>query len=505
MEQAGSSSFCMSPSNATTTRPPTASPKGSALIPASIESNEPIKEKANENSQLQNQATYQDVKNLEDKLSAWQQDPNVIGEKAEMAQRIVDAYKHGHVELDLSELSCSEVPAEIGQLKHLTTLILANNQLRSLPPEIGNLNALQALILESNQLKALPDSISNCSQLTFLAIHGNEQLSELPASMGKLLGITFLNTANTKISDAQRDSILSATEAGRAKASLTNLQSKIQAWQAHAEARHVIDETTLSDSHKTSVYEWLCRLECTDDFMAFKKELTGTACRMLEDVTSGRHPEFKESFFNILEPNLADCEDRTAMTFNLLSTSWKLDCVLHEGDLASKLDTIEKIVRTNLFRTELDNQMSNAEQAGKLDLSESTEIYLYYENLLKDELNLDSAFEVMAYGDDIEEKHNDWLDIDKLKATVNRDYLTKMASLPQIDKLWTNATADATPEALEKLNDEMMTLMENQAGTTESQYLARADELKTLYDQTKLEVITQWIKDTLPAQETKHN
>ena len=57
------------------------------------------------------------------------------------------------------------LPAEIGQLGSLETLLLESNQLVSLPAEIGQLGSLQLLRLESNQLSSLPESLLHLSSL----------------------------------------------------------------------------------------------------------------------------------------------------------------------------------------------------------------------------------------------------------------------------------------------------------------------------------------------------
>ena len=56
-----------------------------------------------------------------------------------------------HQELNLSENQLSSLPAEIWQLKNLTTLSLSCNQFSSLPPEIGQLQNLTDLYLSQNQ------------------------------------------------------------------------------------------------------------------------------------------------------------------------------------------------------------------------------------------------------------------------------------------------------------------------------------------------------------------
>ena len=51
------------------------------------------------------------------------------------------------------------MPAEIGQLTSLESLILSGNQLTSVPAEIGQLTSLKGLWLSGNQLTSVPAAI----------------------------------------------------------------------------------------------------------------------------------------------------------------------------------------------------------------------------------------------------------------------------------------------------------------------------------------------------------
>ena len=53
----------------------------------------------------------------------------------------------------------TEVPAELGYLDRLQSLILCDNELHSLPPTLINLRKLRSLSLHNNQLSTLPTEI----------------------------------------------------------------------------------------------------------------------------------------------------------------------------------------------------------------------------------------------------------------------------------------------------------------------------------------------------------
>lgn len=89
------------------------------------------------------------------------------------------AFETKQAELDLSERHLLELPAEIGRLKNLESLRLANNQLSHLPESIGELTRLRTLHLASNGLLTLPDSIGQLTNLEQLDLRDNK-LSALP-------------------------------------------------------------------------------------------------------------------------------------------------------------------------------------------------------------------------------------------------------------------------------------------------------------------------------------
>lgn len=81
--------------------------------------------------------------------------------------------------------SVRELPAEIGKLSNLHSLVLEANQVSVLPPEIGLLTNLQTLNLYKNQLSTLPPEIGQLTNLEYLDLESNK-ISSLPLEIGKL-------------------------------------------------------------------------------------------------------------------------------------------------------------------------------------------------------------------------------------------------------------------------------------------------------------------------------
>jgi Leucine-rich repeat (LRR) protein len=81
------------------------------------------------------------------------------------------------------------LPAEIGNLSALKTLIILDNPLLSgsLPTEIGNLTELTRLVLHENDFSgSIPTSIGNLTKLTELTLSGNQFSGSIPAEIGNL-------------------------------------------------------------------------------------------------------------------------------------------------------------------------------------------------------------------------------------------------------------------------------------------------------------------------------
>ena len=121
-------------------------------------------------------------------------------------ERIKDWQKRSYANapLSLEELGLTELPKEIGELKNLLALYLANNQLSELPKEIGELKNLLALYLANNQLSKLPKEIGELKNLLELYLPNN-QLSEYPKEIGELKNLQLLSLDNNQLSKLPKE------------------------------------------------------------------------------------------------------------------------------------------------------------------------------------------------------------------------------------------------------------------------------------------------------------
>lgn len=88
-----------------------------------------------------------------------------------------------------------DIPEEIGHLTALVNFKLSRNRLSKLPDTIGNLNSLETLDLSENHLDKIPDSFGNLRSLKKLNLNQN-QLTDLPESFGKLNSLQNLDLSN---------------------------------------------------------------------------------------------------------------------------------------------------------------------------------------------------------------------------------------------------------------------------------------------------------------------
>jgi formylglycine-generating enzyme required for sulfatase activity/Leucine-rich repeat (LRR) protein len=100
--------------------------------------------------------------------------------------------------LNLSNNQLTEIPATLSELKNLTSLNLSNNQLTEISAEIGNFKNLISLILNNNQITSISVAIGDLKQLNILDLSDNK-ITEIPVTIGELKNLTELNLSDNQI------------------------------------------------------------------------------------------------------------------------------------------------------------------------------------------------------------------------------------------------------------------------------------------------------------------
>ncbi len=101
--------------------------------------------------------------------------------------------------LDLSRNLIQNLPEMIGQLTNLKELYLSHNKLSTLPEVIGQLTNLTRRYLSNNQINTLPEGIEQLTNLTSLYLNNN-QLSTLPKGIGELTKLWKLDLRDNQLS-----------------------------------------------------------------------------------------------------------------------------------------------------------------------------------------------------------------------------------------------------------------------------------------------------------------
>ncbi|KAG9447867.1 hypothetical protein H6P81_013995 [Aristolochia fimbriata] len=88
-----------------------------------------------------------------------------------------------------------ELSPSIGNLSHLQTMLLQNNEISgTVPFEIGNLRELQTLDLSRNQfIGQIPSSLGFLTRLTYLRLSKNNLTGHIPLPVANLRGLSFLD------------------------------------------------------------------------------------------------------------------------------------------------------------------------------------------------------------------------------------------------------------------------------------------------------------------------
>jgi hypothetical protein len=89
-------------------------------------------------------------------------------------------------------LKIKDLPADLGNLTNLESLILSDNVIENLPESLGNCTKLETLDVKDNLLSTLPTSFGNLQNLKNLNVKANE-ITQFPANFSNLLKLENLD------------------------------------------------------------------------------------------------------------------------------------------------------------------------------------------------------------------------------------------------------------------------------------------------------------------------
>ena len=324
------------------------------------------------------------------------------------------------------------LPPELGNASRLQYLCLNVNRIKNLPSELSNLSQLRKLEVADNQIRNIPVEFGDLQNLEHLDVEDNRHLSSLPLSLGNCRNLTQIDTNNTRIPEEEKDVILDTCRALRDGDVLTALPLRLAVWEGASGKEFQLDFIyELEERQRQDISEWLLRLERTEDFNScHRKDLVEAACGILQSLNE--IPSFKEYFFAEVPVNNADCEDRAGMAFNEIYLAWRLATLPDNASEKEKLKLMTQAAKTLVFRKALGSLM-----AGRTDMAEGVQIYLYYEVKLKEAFDLLTAMKSMSYeylG------KRDWIEnsLGTLKEKVETQFLNEMLDFAPLEKMLKN-------------------------------------------------------------------
>ena len=205
-----------------------------------------------------------------------------------------------------------DVPAEIGELTHLTSLNLRWNELTSIPASIGALQNLQYLDIGDNPLSEFPEAITQLVNLRNLHIN-NIHISSLPASIVALQNLEGLNIAGNQWSEfpeavTQLDHLqlldLNSSHISSLPASLANMKGLTTLYLNYNELTGEIPEVLAELTNLRSLD--LSNNELTGNLPTWISQLTNLGILAISnnELTGGIPAEWFSSLSNIHTLNL---------------------------------------------------------------------------------------------------------------------------------------------------------------------------------------------------------
>lgn len=102
--------------------------------------------------------------------------------------------------IDFNSNSISELPLEIGRLSNLIDIDLRYNEIESLPYTIGNLKSLRYLRLWGNLIKTIDGAVTSLPALEELYLKGN-RITTLPIDITRMKSLKYIDVEGNKLCD----------------------------------------------------------------------------------------------------------------------------------------------------------------------------------------------------------------------------------------------------------------------------------------------------------------
>lgn len=338
--------------------------------------------------------------------------------------------------LELKYCRLKTFPKEILSITNLRELTLAYTHINTIPDEINQLNKLQKLILNALPIQDLP----NLDLMDLKHLHvGKTKLTSLPDTLELLPQLSEISIQDTQIPIIQQENILVACALLREDK--TPLSSRLETWMSLAKVKW--NEQTLQlflgfDEHdQRTLNAWLRRLQQSKDYKICPEKVANLVCQILQTLIDDKEERlaFKTEFFRIAEVNNTRCADRSAMTLNEVYTLWKLHTRSEKASFKEKMALMISCAKTHALRRIITAKITEREKEEPQLLKESVEIFLYFETILREKLQLITASEQMHFED--QGKVN-WIDETDLIKSVNNTFTLDLVNLTMFDAFVAN-------------------------------------------------------------------
>jgi hypothetical protein len=352
---------------------------------------------------------------LETELTAWEEQVLKAPSEEDQQSRIKSVVnkisksinqENNSLSVDLGH--STQIPSVIWKLNHIRRLNLVAPLLTELPRNIGQLENLEAL------------NISDCTSL-----------ENLPEELKSLFNLRGIYTNKTRIPLSRVNEILETlTQRRRRRRDLVNQLSRVpKKWKdilsIQDNSLDFID--LLGERKKNILINWIRRVEKTPEFKSSKEEVVKIVSDIL--ITVNEKPDFSRDFFSHTETNNIACEDHAGMALNEIYTMWRLVTLDKESSLKDKVKLLIRAAKTHYFRYYLAEWI----QKNEPDNKESVEIFLFYEILVKKDLDLLSVLKIMKHKKMGDKRSQ--LSKRKVIADVNNSYSNSLFSIPDFEKL----------------------------------------------------------------------